>query len=330
MRSNPAPDGIVLTGPTATGKSQLAVEICERLGGEIISADSRQVYRGMDIGTAKPTAASRDRVPHHGLDRIPPDHSYSAGRFASDAEAWINAIRVRGAVPVVVGGTGLFIRALLTPLAPEPQSEGDRRERLRRHLVARPLDRLKAWLRRLDPARAEQLSVEGGPQRIARSLEVILLSGRSHSWWLRRTPELPALSNPLVFCLQIEREELYGRIDARFDRMMAEGLLEEVKGLVDSYPEGAPGLKSVGYTELIGHLRGELTLEEAVEQAKHSTRQYARRQLSWFRHQLPADTVWLDALRASRDLVRDVGRRWEEALQSGTGSERRVNLLSDE
>ncbi len=317
MDSQPRREAIVITGPTGTGKTELAVHVAERLAGEIVSADSRQVYRYLEIGTAKPGDSLRDRVPHHGLDLLDPGERYSAGRFARDAREWISAIVRRGRVPVVVGGTGFFIRALLSPLGPQPEFDPDRWERLRQLLSAWPTDKLRKWLERLDPRRASQLENEGGPQRLARSLEVVLLSGRSHSWWLDQAPETAPLVS-LVVCLGLAREDLYRRIDRRFDEMMAAGLLEEVRELMSRFPERAPGLKSVGYVELIAHLRGECTLAEAVESAKRNTRHYARRQLTWFRHQLPAETMWLDADRRREDLVQEILRVWEEDPRAGS------------
>ncbi len=312
-------EAIVITGATGTGKSELAVETAERIGGEIISADSRQLYRHMEIGTAQPRAALRDRVPHHGLDRLSPDQAYSAGQFARDAWAWIAQIRGRGHVPVVVGGTGFFIRALLEPLGPEPELDPARRDRLRRYLSAQPAESLKRWLERLDPERAAQLEREGGSQRLARSLEVALLSGRPHSWWHSRPPNTAALA-AVVFCLRVPRDELYRRIERRFERMMADGLLEEVRRLLARYPPDAPGLGSVGYAELIAHLNGELDLGAAVEAATRSTRRYARRQLTWFRHQLPAETVWLDGRRPVSELASEIVGRWGERRdRSGSG-----------
>lgn len=303
-------EAIVITGATGTGKSELAVDVAERVDGEIISADSRQIFREMDIGTAKPRGTLRVRVPHHGLDLLNPGERYSAGMFARDAWTWVNAARERCRVPIVVGGTGLFVRALLAPLGPEPEFDPERRERLRDLLASWPTERLKRWLGRLDPRRASQLEGEGGPQRLARSLEVVLLSGRSHTWWLEQPPETAPLS-AMVFCLQLPREDLYQRLEARFDEMMAAGLLDEVRGLLGRYPEGSPGLKSVGYEELISHLRGERTLEQAMVDAKRNTRRFARRQLTWFRHQLPEATIWLDAGRAREGLAEEIVRCWK-------------------
>lgn len=318
MVSRTKREAIVIAGPTGAGKTELAVGVAERLDGEIISADSRQLYRYLNIGTAKPSESLRRRVPHHGLDLLDPRERYSAGRFARDAQEWISAILRRGRVPVVVGGTGLFIRALLSPLGPEPDYDPHRREELRRILGGWPTEELRRWLRRLDPARAAQLADEGGPQRLGRSLEVVLLSGQRHSWWLDQPPDTAEIAS-LVVCLQLPRETLYRRIDQRFDAMMAEGLLEEVRDLLDTFPATSPGLKSVGYVELISHLRGERTLAEAVEAAKRNTRRFARRQLTWFRHQSPADTVWLDAAgNREVDPVEEIVRHWERGLRTGS------------
>jgi len=326
MTSSSACDAIVITGATGTGKSELAVLVAERLSGAIISADSRQVYRGMDIGTAKLPEPDRRRVPHFGVDTLDPDEAYSAGQFARDAWGWIDEIRESGRVPIVVGGTGFFIQALLSPLGPEPELDPEVRTRLRRYLQEQPAGVLKTWLHRLDPGRGGQLRDEGGTQRLARSLEVTLLSGQPHSWWLGQRPNTAALS-AVVFCLQMSRETLYQRVNERFDRMMAEGLLDEVRHLLETHAATAPGMKSVGYTQLARHLEGESALEEAVEGAKRGTRHYARRQLTWFRHQLPEDTVWLDAARPREDLVKGITQTWSER-RGRTGSTPRSRIAS--
>jgi tRNA dimethylallyltransferase len=311
MTSNSACEAIVITGATGTGKSGLAIEVAERLDGAIISADSRQVYRNMDIGTAKPPESDRARVPHFGIDTLDPDQAYSAGRFARDAWSWIGEIRESGRIPLIVGGTGFFIHALLSPLGPEPKLDPQRRAEMRRYLQGRPTDTLKAWLDRLDPERGGQLRDEGGSQRLARSLEVTLLSGHPHSWWLSQRPATPALP-AIVFCLQLSRETLYERVNERFERMMAEGLLDEVRRLLEIHASDTSGMKSVGYAELTRYLEGGSSLEDAVEEAKRNTRHFARRQLTWFRHQLPEDTVWLDASRPRADIIEEIQRTWND------------------
>lgn len=317
--SVPSPEALVITGPTGTGKSELAVVVADRLGGEIISADSRQIYRGMDIGTAKPAHDLRARIVHHGLDLVEPAGSYSAGRFAVDARRWIGEIRARGRVPVIAGGTGFFIRALLDPLAAEPDMDDRRKERLRRHLSAHSMEELKRWLVRLDPARAEQLSSEGGRQRLSRSLEVCLLSGHAHSWWIGGPPAAPPLS-AIVFCLSLPLSQLYARLERRLRGMMDEGLLDEVRELARRFPEEAPGFKTLGYAELMAHLRGEWTLNQALAAAKRHTRRFARRQLTWCRHQLPGDAVWLRADDPRGRLANAIAQRWVEATAGTTGS----------
>ncbi len=321
------PEALIITGPTGTGKSELGVEVAGRVGGEIISADSRQVYRGLDIGTAKPPEALMHRVPHHGFDRVELTEMYSAGRFAREARGWITEIRGRGRLPIVTGGTGFFIRALIEPLAPDPDLDGERRTRLRILLSQYSTDQLKRWLRRLDPRRAQRLEPEGGPQRLARSLEVALMSGRAHSWWMdqRRAGE-PTIC--LVVCLTLPRAEIYRRTDQRFDRLMEAGFLDEVRLLASSFPHDSPGFKALGYTELLAHLRGEMSLAEATDLAKRNTRQFVRRQLTWFRHQLPDDTEYLEAGAPLDEMADDVASRWRARLEGSPSSKADSPLAS--
>ncbi len=306
-------DALVITGPTATGKSAVSLGVAERLGGEVVSMDSRQVYRGMDIGTAKLPPGERRGIPHHGLDLVEPDERYSAGAFARDARRWIRAIREAGHVPVLVGGTGFFLRALTHPLFQEPALEPARRERLKRWLRQRPEATLRAWLRVLDPTTAAALEAGGGAQRVARALEVALLTGRPLSWWHAHAPTEQAPLSLQVFVLDLPREELHRRIDARVLAMLEAGLEREVRGLVGrGFDERAPGLNAMGYSELLPYLRGETSLAVAVDAIRRATRRYARRQLTWFRHQLPPDAVWLDARRPPAELADEIARRWRE------------------
>ncbi len=306
-------DALAIVGPTASGKTGLALAVARRLGGEIVSMDSRQVYRGMDIGTAKASAAERAAVPHHGLDLVDPDERYSAGAFARDARRWIDEIRARGHVPVLAGGTGFFLRALTHPLFREAEIDPPRRERLKRWLRGRPEAELHRWLERLDPASAAALAQAGGRQRLARALEVALLSGRPLSWWHAHAPaEAPPLALR-VYVLDLPRAELYRRTDERVHQMLAAGLEREVRGLVArGYDERAPGLNATGYVELLRYLRGETSLETAVDAIQRATRRFARRQLTWLRHQLPADAVHLDALRPPDQLADAIAAAWRE------------------
>lgn len=305
------PVALVITGPTATGKTALSLDVAERLDGEIISMDSRQVYRGMDIGTAKVTPDQRARVPHHGLDLVDPDERYSAGRFARDARRWIEEIRARGHTPILVGGTGFFLRALTHPLFREPEMPERAREALKRWLERQPEEKLRRWLADLDPATARTLEASGGRQRVARALEVALLTGRPLSWWHRHAPpETPPLPL-LIFVLWLPREQLYRRINDRVLEMIEAGWVDEVRALLErGYDLDDPGMVATGYPELVAYIRGEWSLEEAIEATQRATRRYARRQFTWFRHQLPPGAIWLDATRPRAELVDTIVDIW--------------------
>ncbi len=306
------PAGLAIVGPTASGKTEVSIEAARRLGGEIISVDSRQVYRGMDIGTAKATSEQRAAVPHHGLDLVDPDERYSAGRFARYARKTIRGIRGRGRVPVLVGGTGFFLRALTRPLFSEPELPGEERRALHEYLGTLGSDELRRWLAALDPATAKKLRRSGGRQRAERALEVALLSGRPLSWWHEHAPpEKPPVSLKVIV-LELPREELYATIDRRVDRMLEAGLLEEVRGLLNrGFRPSDPGMSATGYAELIPVIRGERELEDAADEIRRTTRRYARRQITWFRHQVPADSVRLAGARTPEELAAEIEEIWK-------------------
>lgn len=310
---DPSPHALAITGPTGAGKTALSLEVAERLDGEIISVDSRQVYRGMDIGTAKATPAERARVPHHGLDILDPGERYSAGRFARDARRWIAEIRRRGHVPMLVGGTGFFLRSLTEPLFTEPPMDRELRGRLREFFQRKPSDLALRWLRVLDPPAGRRLGEAGGRQRILRALEVPLLTGRTLGYWHEHSPARPGLA-VRTFVLDLPRAVLYERIDRRVDAMLEAGLLDEVRELLErGFTPDDPGMSATGYPELASVLRGEVPLEEAADRIRRTTRRYARRQLTWFRHQLPEDAVWLDGTRPTTELVTEVVEEWRNA-----------------
>ena len=313
----PPPRVLAIVGPTASGKSKLSIPLAEALDGEIISTDSRQVYRGMDVGTDKVGREERERIPHHGLDLVDPDERYSAGRFARDARRWIEEIEDMGRVPLLVGGTGFFLRAVVEPLFREPPLDHGRREALRRYLRARPVDELVRWVRKLDPLRAESVAA-GGRQRLSRALEVALLTGRSLSWWHVNAPaDAPAVP-AMVVQLQLPRGELYRRIDERVERMFEAGFPAEVRALLEAgYAPDDPGMTGTGYREVTEWLRGGISREEAVRRIQGATRAYARRQLTWFRNQLPADTVEVDARRPVEKAVEEVLAQWEHRRSVG-------------
>lgn len=298
---------VAIVGPTASGKSAIAHELALRLGGEIVNGDSRQIYRGMDIGTAKATPEQRRAAPHHGLDLVDPDERYSAGLFARDARIWIEEIRSRGRIPILVGGTGFFLRALTHPMFREPDLEPLRRARLDRFMKTLTKEDLLRWLQALDPASAETLSKRGGRQRMERALEIVLLTGRPIGWWHENAPPSADPVPLIVFVLQLPREELYRRIDQRVLDMIDTGLVQEVERLLDAgYDADDPGMSATGYIELIPYLRGQRSLEDAIRDIQRNTRRYARRQLTWLRHQLPGDAIWLDATRPQEELVEEI------------------------
>lgn len=302
-------DALAIVGPTASGKTTLSIEVASRLDAEIVSMDSRQVYRGMDVGTAKASASQRAAVPHHGLDLVDPGEKFSAGEFARRARTWIAEIRARGRLPILVGGTGFFLRGLTHPIFREPPLDPDRRRAL--HARLREMDdaRLQAWLHALDPEAADRLAGWGGRQRMMRALEIALLTGRPLHWWHRHSPPEAPPVRVMAFALDMPRERLNAAIDARVDDMVAAGLVAEVEALLDrGYAAGQPGMNATGYAELIPALRGERAMPEALDLVRKNTRAYAKRQMTWFRHQLPDDALWLDATRPVDDLAEEIVR----------------------
>ena len=316
-------DFLAITGPTTSGKTQLSIAAAEALNGEIICMDSRQVYRGMDIGTDKVSAENQNRVPHHGLDLRDPDEFYSAGQFGRDARRCIEEISGRGHVPLLVGGTGFFLRSLTHPIFKQPDIDAARLEALRGFMAKRPAAELERWVGALDSRRTE-FAREGGPQRLGRTVEVALLTGRPLSWWHSQgTPDQEPLSG-LIVVLDRDREELDRRIDARVTRMAAEGLVEEVKRLLEKgYGPEDPGMSGTGYREVAAYLRGDMTLEEALDRMRSQTRQYARRQLTWFRHQLPEDSMHVDTSQPLDTQVAEVVAAWRSKDRAIDGSRRK-------
>jgi tRNA dimethylallyltransferase len=301
---------LAITGPTTSGKTQLSIAVAESLNGEIICMDSRQIYRGMDIGTDKVSSEHRNRVPHHGLDLRDPDEFYSTGQFGRDARRCIEEISGRGRVPLLVGGTGLFLRSLTHPIFKQPDIDAARLEALRGFMAKRSTAELERWVGALDSGRTE-LAREGGPQRLGRTIEVALLTGRALSWWHSQGPPDQEPLSGLIVVLDMDREELDRRIDARVTRMAAEGLVEEVKGLLEKgYGPEDPGMSGTGYREVAAYLIGDMTLEEALDRMRSQTRQYARRQLTWFRHQLPEDAMHIDTSRPLDTQVAEVIAAW--------------------
>jgi len=289
---------------------------------EIVCMDSRQIYRGMDIGTDKVSSEHQNRVPHHGLDLRDPDEFYSAGQFSRNARRCIKEISGRGRVPLLVGGTGLYLRSLTHPMFEQPDIDASRLEALRGFMAKRPTAELERWVGALDSGRTE-FAREGGPQRLGRTIEVALLTGRALSWWHSQGKLDQEPLSGLIVVLDKDREELDRRIDARVTRMAAEGLVEEVRGLLEKgYKPEDPGMSGTGYREVAAYLAGDMTLEEALDRMRSQTRQYARRQLTWLRHQLPEDAMHIDTSRPLDTQVAEVVAAWGPEDWAMDGSRR--------
>ncbi len=276
------PKVAVMVGPTAVGKTAVALELAAALGGEIVNADSMQVYRGLDIGTAKPTPQERARVRHHLVDVADPDEPYDAARYSEAGRAVIAHLHQAGVPPLVAGGTGLYIKALLAGLFQQDQGVRQVRPRLARELAAQGLPALLARLQSLDPATAARLA-KGDTYRIVRALEVVEATGRPLSDWHAAHNFQDRPYETVKLGLELPREELYRRIEARVEAMLAQGWLEEVRRLLQRYPPEIKPLQALGYRHLVAHLAGSLSLAEAAELTKIDTRHYAKRQLTWFR-----------------------------------------------
>ncbi|MBN2549819.1 MAG: tRNA (adenosine(37)-N6)-dimethylallyltransferase MiaA [Anaerolineales bacterium] len=302
---------VVILGPTAVGKTELAILLAERLGGEIISADSRLFYRGLDIGTAKPTPAERRRVRHHLIDVAEPNQTWSLAMFQQQARQAITSIYEAGRLPFLVGGTGQYLRAVTQGWSPPPVEADPRlREALQNWAERIGADGLHTRLAVLDPQAAASIDARN-LRRTVRALEVILSTGRLFS--AQRT----SAASPyhlLQVGLTRSRVELYARIDARLETMLANGWVEEVSGLLRAgYTPDLPCMSAIGYREIIAYLEGKLTLEEALIQIKRLTRVFVRRQANWFKPDDP-QINWFRACPGVEDQIEVLIRRWLPGL----------------
>ncbi|NPA90404.1 MAG: tRNA (adenosine(37)-N6)-dimethylallyltransferase MiaA [Chloroflexi bacterium] len=298
---------IVLIGPTAVGKTDLSLQLAQRFDGEIVSADSRLLYRGMDIGTAKPTPEERARVPHHLIDITTPDRPLSLAEYLQLAHQAIQDIHARGKRPFLVGGTGQYIWALLegwqTPHVPPDQAF---RARLEEEAREKGVHVLYERLRRLDPDAAQRMD-PNNLRRIIRALEVIEHTGKPFSQQQRK---IPPPYRPLIIGLTRPRDELYRRVDERIERMIQAGLVDEVRRLLDAgYDPALPALSGIGYRQIIDYLQGRLTLEEAKHAMRKATRRFVRHQYNWFRPDDPR-ILWVDLHRP------DAEERVEQAIRA--------------
>lgn len=295
----------VLVGPTAVGKTAVALALAAYWPLEIISADSRQVYRRLDVGTAKPTRKEQAKVPHHGIDVVNVGTRYSAGHFARDATRWVDEIRGRGNLPVIVGGTGLYVRALAEGLFSEPALDPARRRSLDAWVARLDTLELLRWAGRLDPG-----FQGGGRQRAARAIEVALLSGHPLVHWQRAARAAGAI-DPWYVVLTVPRPVLHQRIARRAEEMVRRGLIEEVAAvLAEGYPPNAAGLDGIGIREAVDYLHGRRDRDSVATAITVATRQYAKRQQTWFRHQLEGEVLLVDATRGAEKLAEEIATLW--------------------
>ena len=273
---------ICLAGPTASGKTALAVALAQALNGEVVSCDSMQVYKFMDIGTAKPTLAEMQGVPHHMIDVADPREDYSVSRYCKDAAPIVEDIVSRGKTAIIAGGTGLYMDSLIrgNDFAPFPSTGV--RERLERQADAEGLEAMRSWLRSIDPEAEARIQDR---KRLLRALEVYLETGETITEHNRRTQALPPRFAPLWLGLDFEnRQSLYSRIDLRVTHMLEAGLLQEIRSLLQSgVPDTATAMQAIGYKEFVSALNGHGTVEAAADSVRQSSRRYAKRQLTWFR-----------------------------------------------
>lgn len=294
-------------GPTASGKTAIGVELALAIGGEIINCDSVQVYRGIEIATAKPTEEEKRGVPHHLIDHVDPNVNYSAGDWARDAIVAIDEIESRGKAPILVGGTGFYFRSLINPLFESPPTDTNLRERLRGIHERHGAEHLHKMLRRLDPEAAEKLPVRDH-SRVIRAIEVYLQTGKRLSAEQPNRPTPPALVSRIrLFALNPPRDELYAKINARTEQHFSAGLVEEVKQLrAEGVKDSTNALGAHAYRRVCEYLRGERDLASAVERSQQDVRNYAKRQLTWLRRE---EATWLNGFGTDETVKNELFRR---------------------
>lgn len=283
---------IVICGPTASGKTALSIELAKKINGEIVSCDSMQIYKEMDIGTAKPTVEEMQGIKHYMIGIISPNERYSVADYKKDAKIAIKEILGKGKVPIVVGGTGLYIDSLIYEI--EYQNiEFDReyREHLEKEVKEKGLEELYNVAKEIDPEAIEKIS-KNDKKRILRILEIYHATGENKTEQERKSRQKEVEYDYKVYALNMDREKLYDRINKRVDKMIEEGLIQEVEKIYKKYNDFPTAMQGLGYKEVVEYLEGKLTKEEMIEKIKQETRRYAKRQLTWFRKN--KQTIWLD------------------------------------
>ena len=300
------PQIITIAGPTASGKTALSILLAKEMDGEIVSCDSMQIYKDMDIGTAKPTPEEQQGIPHHMLSVAEPWEDFSVSRYCAMADPIVEDILRRGKSPIIVGGTGLYMDALIRGNAFAPCPSTGRREELEALAASQGIEAVIERLRAVDPESAARLH-PSDQKRIIRAMEVYLETGMTITEHNRKTQEIPPKYHPIRFALtDRQRQTLYDRIDRRVDTMVEAGLIEEIQGLLArGIPEKCTAMQAIGYKEFVAALHGACSLEEAAGQVKQASRRYAKRQLTWFRRN--PENIWL---------IREDGQTSMEILDS--------------
>jgi len=281
---------IAIVGPTASGKSRLGIALAHAFQGEIVGCDALQVYRHMDIGTAKLTLREREGITHHMLDVADPDREFSAGEYQRLARAALGEISGRGRLPIVVGGSGFYLRALIEGLFEGPERSEELRTRMRAIIRHKGTAVLHRYLKRVDSESAARIAPNDA-DRIIRACEIRLVSGKNMSWWQNQPRDALTGYRWLKIGIDMPRDILYQRINLRVKRMFEDGLLDETRRFLDTYPATCPAFKAIGYRQAAEYLDGRITLEQAVENTQMESRRYAKRQLTWFR--AAGDIIWL-------------------------------------
>ena len=284
---------IVICGPTASGKTALSIELAKRINGEIISCDSMQIYKEMDIGTAKPTIEEMQGIKHYLIDFVSPDERYSVADYKKDAKIAIKEIFQKGKVPIIVGGTGLYVDSLIYEIEyPNIEFDEEYRKKLEQIAECDGLEKLYQQAKKIDPDAIQKIS-PNDKKRILRILEIYHATGRNKTEQERESRKKELEYDYKVYALDWEREKLYERINKRVDIMLEQGLIEEVKQIYQKYEKFPTAMQGLGYKEVVEYLDKKITKEEMIEKIKQETRRYAKRQLTWFRKN--KQTIWLDA-----------------------------------
>ena len=295
------PKVYVIGGPTASGKSKLAVELAKKINGEIISADSMQIYKDMDIGTAKPTKEEMQGIKHYLLDFVSPEERYSVAQYKQDAKAAIKEIIAKGKTPIIVGGTGLYIDSLIYEIEySDIKIDEDYRKQLEKIVEEKGLDELYKMAMKIDPIAMEKISLND-KKRIMRVLEIYKSTGKTKTQQEEESRKNPVEYDYKVFAINWDREILYKRINKRVDLMIEQGLIDEVRNILKKYDKFPTAMQGLGYKEVMDYINGIYTKEEMIEKIKMETRRYAKRQLTWFRKN--KQTIWLDSLEKIEDNI---------------------------